>query len=154
MSMLLSRLKPSRQEHKRQQAHAGTLPDAHNKMYKHSHSQDTHGWISAAEAFRGSEQIETAVRGPTLAGNDCSISNFMHRHSLTASHLETLMPHEDEIGFLLYKNKTSLDDEWLPCKDCNCVSTKEPRAAIERHRGSPSQLKRAGRQRGGISQKC
>ncbi|KAG8006919.1 hypothetical protein GBF38_022988 [Nibea albiflora] len=50
------------------------------------------------------------------------------------------MPHE-EICFLLQRNKPSLACEKTPCKDCNCVFTKEPKAAIVWHRGGPSQLK-------------
>lgn len=84
--------------------------------------------------------IYDILRGPSLSGNDCSISNFMHRHSCTASHLQTRMPHEDEICFLLQKNGTSLAFERTPCEPCNCVFTKEPKAAIVHHRGGPSQL--------------
>lgn len=82
--------------------------------------------------------IYDILRGPPLSGNDCNTSKFMHRHSCTASHLQTQMPHEDEICFLLQKNKTSLNAERTPYKDCNCVFTKEPKAAIVHH---PSQLK-------------
>lgn len=85
--------------------------------------------------------IYDILRGLLVSGNDCNTSNFMHRHSCTASHLQTQMPHEDEICFLLQKNKTSLDAERTPYKDCNCVFTKEPKAAIVHHRGDPSQLK-------------
>lgn len=85
--------------------------------------------------------IYDILRGPVLSGNDYSFCNFMHRHSHSASHLQTWMPHEDEISFLLQENKTSLAAERTDCKDCNCIFTKEPKAAIVRHRGGPSQLK-------------
>lgn len=84
--------------------------------------------------------IYDILRGPRLSGNDYSISYFMHRHSCTTSHLQTRMPHE-EICFLLQKNKPSLACEKTPCKDCNCIFTKEPKAAIVWHRGGPSHLK-------------
>lgn len=85
--------------------------------------------------------IYDILRGPPLSGNNYSISDFMHRHSHTASHLLTRMPHEDGICFLLQKNKISLVCERTPCKDRDCVFTKEPNAAIVRHRGGPPQLK-------------
>ena len=85
--------------------------------------------------------IYDILRGPRLSGTDYSVSYFMHRHSCTSSHLQTRMPHEDEICFLLQKNKPSLACERTSCKDRNGVFTKEPKAVIVRHRGGPSQLK-------------
>lgn len=86
--------------------------------------------------------IYDILRGPMLSGNDnSSTSNFMQRHSCTASHLQTRMPQEDETCFLLQRNKPSQAYERVPCNDLNHIATKEPKATSVRHRGGPSQLK-------------
>lgn len=101
-----------------------------------------HLWIPRGHHVPVCRLIYDILRGPLLSGNKCRISNFMHRHSRTVSHLQTLLPHEDEICFLLQKNKTSRACVRTPCKDCNYVFTREPKVAVMRHRGGPSQLKK------------
>lgn len=100
-----------------------------------------HLWLPGEKHVHLCHLIYDILRGSPLSGNDYSMSNFIQRHCCTATHLQTRIPHEEEICFQLQKNKTSLDAEMTPCKDCDCIFTKEPKAAIVRHRGGPSQLK-------------
>lgn len=69
--------------------------------------------------------IYDILRGPQLSGSDCITSYFMHRHSCSASHLQTQMPHEEEICFLLQKNKPSLVRERTPAKTATASSLKD-----------------------------
>lgn len=98
-----------------------------------------HLWLPGEKHVHLCHLIYDILKGSPLSGNDYSMSNFIQRHCCTATHLQTRIPHEEEICFQLQKNKTSLDAEMTPCKDC--TFTKEPKAAIVRHRGGPSQLK-------------